>query len=164
MQFLHARWGRRAAPQVGQVFRLGVSSFHTELRRLFLRCLDTLLLGTAIFDTSLWVNVHRHLSTLLVKELCQSGQAGIHLFFAAAGFHIQIRAASGAKTLTVLFTEVLCVQIEDKHIGHQLVQVQLVILQENDLVILFILQLSGEKGLVMDPLLPGVGLGTAGHR
>ena len=31
----------------------GVSSFHTALRRLFRRCLDTLLLGTAIYDTSL---------------------------------------------------------------------------------------------------------------
>ena len=50
---LHIRWGRRNAPHLGQVVTPGVSSFHTELRRLFRRCLDTLLLGTAMYDTSL---------------------------------------------------------------------------------------------------------------
>jgi hypothetical protein len=51
-QFLHALWGMRSSPHLGQATKLGVESFQWEERLLSLLAFDTFLLGTAIYDTS----------------------------------------------------------------------------------------------------------------
>ena len=81
---LHIRWGRRKAPHLGQVVTPGVSSFHTELRRLFRRCLDTLLLGTAIYDTSLGSCPGRAKLTQTLYPTAARGQQNVDQFQACS--------------------------------------------------------------------------------
>ena len=156
MQLLHIRWGRRNAPHLGQVVTPGVSSFHTELRRLFRRCLDTLLLGTAIYDTSLGSCPGRaNDSVFFIQPLRKRSQPWIGFGPAGAGAFVQVGPAAGTQSLAVRAADMLGIQGQHQRRGEQFVQIDFAVLQKDDRVVLLILQRLRQKSLYREgQLLP----------
>ena len=141
----------------------GVSSFHTLLRRLLRRCLEILLLGTAIMTPPLgeWAAAFQSFLRLL-KKLTESRETRIPFLLTPARFYIQVNAAAGTKALTILHAEIFAVHLQHEGLAHQRARVQLVPLQQNDVILLLLpRQLCGEQRLELDDLVPLEGLGTA---
>lgn len=88
-------------------------------------------------------------SLVVVQQLRQLGQPGIHRLFAAAALAVQIGTAAGTKSLAVLRAEKFRVHIEDKGVPRQFRHIHLIIVQQHDVVVLIGLTLLGQHAGVV---------------
>ena len=88
--------------QLGHFTSVGAVAFQTLERLLFFLALPVLLAGTAISNSSL---LYKQVSSLINKQIRQSRQSGIDLFFTFAFFIIQVLAAALTESLAVLFAK-----------------------------------------------------------